>query len=73
MTRKITVLLTDDEFGRFQDYCDLQGFKKSTLIARMIRDLLETENVGRRSSRRARSKLPGIDPGVRAMPSREVD
>ncbi|MDD5309245.1 MAG: hypothetical protein PHU25_18175 [Deltaproteobacteria bacterium] len=37
---KITVLLDDDEFGRFDSYCESQGFKKSTLIVKLIRDHL---------------------------------
>ncbi len=37
---KITVLLDPEEFDRFEAYCEAQGFKKSTLIARLIRDHL---------------------------------
>ncbi len=40
---KITVLLDADEFERFERYCDSQGFKKSTLIARLIREHLDGE------------------------------
>ncbi len=40
---KITVLLDPDEFARFEAYCDQRGFKKSTLIARLIRDHLDHE------------------------------
>jgi hypothetical protein len=38
---KITVLLDAEEYGRFDAYCEAQGFKKSTLIARLIRDYLD--------------------------------
>ena len=38
---KITVLLDRDEFERFDAYCEEAGFKKSTLIARLIRDHLD--------------------------------
>lgn len=38
---KITVLLDPDEFQRFKAYCEAQGFKKSTLIARLIREHLD--------------------------------
>ena len=38
---KITVLLPQAEFDRFEAYCEEHGFKKSTLIARLIRDHLE--------------------------------
>ena len=37
---KITVILPAEEFDRFDSYCQEQGFKKSTLIARLIRDHL---------------------------------
>lgn len=42
-TSKITVLLPNEEFRRFGDYCREHGFKKSTLIARLVRDLLNAE------------------------------
>lgn len=38
---KITVLLCPDEFQRFGTYCETLGFKKSTLIARLIREHLD--------------------------------
>ena len=34
---KITVPLDSEEFDRFDAYCQERGFKKSTLIARLIR------------------------------------
>ena len=37
---KITVLLDREEFERFDAYCEQEGFKKSTLIARLIRNYL---------------------------------
>jgi hypothetical protein len=37
---KITVLLEPEEFNKFDAYCESLGFKKSTLIARLIRDHL---------------------------------
>lgn len=43
--RKISVLLNDDEFVLFEQYCDERGHKKSTLVAKLIRDLLEREKV----------------------------
>lgn len=39
--KKITVLLDHEEFERFENYCVAHGFKKSTLIARLIRDYLD--------------------------------
>ena len=43
---KITVLLSDAEFDRFDRYCRDRGFKKSTLIARLIRQFLDLEGYG---------------------------
>lgn len=43
---KITVLLADAEFARFDAYCDERGFKKSTLISRLIREHLDAEQYG---------------------------
>jgi hypothetical protein len=40
---KVTVLLDEEEFERFRCYCDGRGFKKSTLIARLIREHLDSE------------------------------
>lgn len=41
--RKVTVLLDEREFLRFESYCDEKGFKKSTLAARLIREHLNRE------------------------------
>ena len=38
---KISVLLDLEEFERFDAYCEQRGFKKSTLIARLIRDHID--------------------------------
>jgi hypothetical protein len=43
---KITVLLDDAEFERFDNYCRERGFKKSTLIARLVRNFLDMEGYG---------------------------
>lgn len=40
---KITVLLDLQEFERFERYCAAQGFKKSTLIVRLMREHLDEE------------------------------
>jgi hypothetical protein len=40
---KVTVLLSDRDFERLDAYCDDRGFKKSTLIARLIREYLDSE------------------------------
>ena len=40
---QITVLLDQEEHVRFKAYCHERGFKKSTLVARLIRDHLDSE------------------------------
>jgi hypothetical protein len=40
---KISVLLAAGEAERFEAYCEIRGFKKSTLIARLIREHLDRE------------------------------
>lgn len=40
---RISVLLTPEEEARFAAYCKERGFKKSTLIARLIREHLNRE------------------------------
>lgn len=44
--KKITVLLDPGEARRFERYCDEQGFKKSTLIVRLIREHLDSHGYG---------------------------
>ena len=41
--RRVSVLLNEDEFLRFEAYCESRGHKKSTLIARLIREHLDAE------------------------------
>lgn len=41
--RKLSVLLPAREAERFAAYCKERGYKKSTLIARLIREHLERE------------------------------
>jgi len=43
MATKISVLLDDDESARFDAYCASQGYKKSTLIVRLIKEHLDKE------------------------------
>ena len=40
---KISVLLPEEDFLIFDEYCKNQGFKKSALIARLIREHLLRE------------------------------
>jgi hypothetical protein len=48
---KITVLLDEEEFARFDSYCRDRGFKKSTLIARLIRQFMDLEGYGMQGQR----------------------
>ena len=43
MVVRVTVLLDDEVDARFTDFCQRQGFKKSTLAARLIREHLARE------------------------------
>ncbi len=53
MTRKtqtkISVLLSDHEYARLDTYCHDRGYKKSTLVARLIRQYLDMEGYGAQS------------------------
>lgn len=40
---RVQVLLADNDAKRFSAYCRAKGFKKSTLICRLIREHLERE------------------------------
>lgn len=40
---RIQVLISSDEAERFDSYCRERGFKKSTLIARLVREHLDSE------------------------------
>jgi hypothetical protein len=40
---KISVVLSAEGFERFDAYCTEKGFKKSTLIARLIREHMDRE------------------------------
>ena len=40
---RVQVLFDEDDAARFDDYCRERGFKKSTLIARLVREHLDRE------------------------------
>jgi hypothetical protein len=42
-TRKVSVLLAGSDYDRFESFCKQQGFKKSTLVAKLIRDYLQKD------------------------------
>lgn len=41
---RVQVLMKPEEADRFERFCRQRGHKKSTLIARLIRDHLDDEN-----------------------------
>jgi hypothetical protein len=41
--RCVNVILGAVDYRRFESYCEKVGYKKSTLIARLIRDHLQAE------------------------------
>ena len=41
--KRVSVLLTEPEFSRFEEFCEERGYHKSTLIARLIREHLDAE------------------------------
>lgn len=53
---KVSVLLTEEELDRLERYCLELGYKKSTLIARLIRDHLNAEQL------RSEAERPPIKP-----------
>ncbi len=50
------MLLNDEELERLERYCTQRGYKKSTLIARLIRDHLDAEHF------RVQGEFPLIQP-----------
>ena len=40
---RVQVLLSAGDAERFEDYCLEHGYKKSTLIARLVREFLDRE------------------------------
>lgn len=40
---KVSVVVPAEEFERFDSYCAEKGFKKSTLIVRLIREHMDRE------------------------------
>ena len=45
--KKITVLLDESEFVQFDRFCIEHGFKKSTLLVRLLREFLDREDPSR--------------------------
>ena len=56
---RIQVLLPKTEAERFDAYCRRQGFKKSTLIARLVREHLEKEDGNEQAEKLSLRKTRG--------------
>jgi hypothetical protein len=52
---RVNVLLSADEAERLNSYCTRHGFKKSTLIARLVREHLDHEDGGKAKKRSPRT------------------
>ena len=52
---RVNVLFSIDEAERFNTYCSRHGFKKSTLIARLVREYLDREDGEQLKKRRPRT------------------
>jgi hypothetical protein len=50
-TVRVQVLMNSVEAERFERYCEDRGHKKSTLIARLVRDYLDREGYGAAAAR----------------------
>lgn len=46
---RVTVLLSEQEGKVFEAYCEQHGYKKSTLISRLIREHIEQVGFGMQS------------------------
>ena len=65
MTR-VAVLLTKTESERFEVFCRERGYKKSTLIARLIKDYLDSQGFASQPGLFASGRQDAItDPGER--------
>jgi len=62
---KISVVLQPQEFDRFDAFCRAQGYKKSTLIVRLIRELMDREGFATQTSLPfGESRTPGSEPVI---------
>jgi hypothetical protein len=67
---KISVVLAEPEFARFDAYCSEKGFKKSTLIARLIREHLDHEGFRALTASQATTPTTGRVRGIKKDRSR---
>ena len=52
---RVNVLFSEDEAEQFSTYCSRHGFKKSTLIARLVREYLDREDSEQPKKRRPKT------------------
>jgi hypothetical protein len=60
--KKITVLLEEKDFTEFDVFCRAKGFKKSTLIARLLKEFMadqSSENAMQQQSMNEKIKTHG--------------
>lgn len=57
-TPRVNVLLPQEDYDRLTAYCEREGHKKSTLIARIVREYLAAKDVQRRPKARTTSARP---------------
>ena len=70
MTR-VAVLLTKTDGERFEAFCRERGHKKSTLIARLIKDYLDSQGFASQPGLFAADRQETIiDPGSRPAPGK---
>ena len=60
---RVTALFSEDEAERFNTYCTRHGFKKATLIARLVREHLDRED--RKQSRKQPPKAARKEPAAK--------
>ncbi|MYN05372.1 hypothetical protein GTP41_25055 [Pseudoduganella sp. DS3] len=68
MSTKISVLLDDAEAARFDAFCANRGYKKSTLIVRLIKEHLDREDYPLQGSLLSSSARTDID-GAKRKPN----
>jgi metal-responsive CopG/Arc/MetJ family transcriptional regulator len=57
-TPRVNVLLPQEDYDRLTAYCEREGHKKSTLIARIVREYLAAKDVQGRPKARTPSARP---------------
>jgi metal-responsive CopG/Arc/MetJ family transcriptional regulator len=62
---KVTVLMSDEAFEQLDRYCKRDGYKKSTLIVRLVREHLEREGFQKQTELRFPGQSDASDTGAR--------